>query len=92
MNKYKIKILSDKALCHNLIGSYFLSSILKKMVHLTMDVVQTQIKQISPFFTCQFMFHLNLSYKYYFMEAHLSQPINKITRKIFIKKKGPLEP
>lgn len=56
-----------------------------------MDVVQTQIKQISTFFKCQFIFHLNLSYKYCFMKAYLSQPINKITRKIFIKKKRALE-
>lgn len=56
-----------------------------------MEVVQTQIKQISKFLKCQFMFHLNLCYKYCFMEAYLCQPINKITRKIFIKKKRALE-
>lgn len=51
-----------------------------------------RLNNIAKCFKCQFMFHLNLSHKYYFMETHVSQPINKITKRIFIKKKRTLEP
>lgn len=47
-----------------------------------MDTVQTQIKQSIQLLKMS----VHVPLKYYFTEAHLSQPINKITKRIFIKK------